>query len=107
MKRMYSLFAIAVMAMVLNGCAALGIAAPETFNQQLAVGYGTVTQLRESATMLVQTKKLSPADAMNVQMTADSARIGLDTARTIHAADPAAGQVAVNVSGNEAVTPST
>lgn len=96
MKKMYSLFAVAVMAMAINGCAMLGVATPETFNQQLAVGYGAVTQIRETATMLVVSKKLTPFDATNVQASADAARAGLDTARMLHNTDPAAGQAKLN-----------
>lgn len=87
MKKFYNAFAV-VATMLVIGCAQLGIATPQTFNQRLAVGYGAVTQVRETATTLLATSKISSADAQNVQTAADVARTGLDTARTMHATDP-------------------
>ena len=63
---------------------------PETFNQKLAVGYTTVTAVRETATKLVVAKKLNPDDAQNVQNQADTARAGLDVARDMFKATPVA-----------------
>ncbi len=72
---------------VLVACAQVGLPTAETFNQKLAVGYGTVTQIRSSALTLLQTKKINADDAQNIQNTADRAREGLDIARTLSATD--------------------
>lgn len=79
------------LAMLLTACAqmqSLGLPQPETFNQKLAVAYASVTQVRETAVQLLESGKISSADALNVQATADLARVGLDQARALHKVDP-------------------
>ena len=70
------------------GCAAL----PQSFNQNLLVSYGTVTEVRRDAVLALNGHKITADDAQNLQNLADEARKGLDIARSLHAADPAAGQ---------------
>lgn len=88
MKRLFLTILASCSISFLPACAQLGIAAPETFNQKLAVGYITVTAVRETATKLVVAKKLNPDDAQNVQNQADTARAGLDVARDMFKATP-------------------
>jgi predicted outer membrane protein len=66
------------------GCAALGLPTADTFNQKMAVAYGTVTALRTSATTLVGTGKITPDDAQNVLTQTDNARAALDIARVAY-----------------------
>lgn len=76
---------------LMAACAQLGLPTAETFNQKLAVGYGTVTQVRATATQLLTTKKIGADDAQHVQDQANNARSGLDIARGMSAKDlPAA-----------------
>jgi len=77
-------------AAALTSCAQLGIAPAETFAQKLAVGYSSVTAVRQSATTLLTAKKITADDAQNVQAQADNARAGLDIARTVSKTDPKA-----------------
>lgn len=79
-----------VLTLMLAGCAQLGLAPAETFNQRLAVGYSTVTAVRQSATTLLVAKKITAEDAQNVQRQADNARAGLDIARGLEKTDPTA-----------------
>lgn len=72
------------------GCAALGLASPQTFNQKLAVGYGTVTSIVATADTLFVAKKISPDDAQNVLDQANNAKAALDIARTASKTDLAA-----------------
>lgn len=72
---------------LLSACAALGIPGAKSFNERLAVGYSTVTTVRQSATTLVQSDAISPEDADNVQKQADHARAGLDIASTLKNVD--------------------
>lgn len=95
LKKIYAAFAVSLL-FVAAGCAQLGLAAPETFNQKLAVGYATVTQVRETATSLLVAQKIGSKDAENVQASADVARVGLDTARTMAAVDPTAANAKVD-----------
>lgn len=107
MKKLYHWVIMWFAAMLLAGCAQLGLQTPETFNQKVAVAYVTVTQVRETATQLVTTKTISAEDAMNVQSAADVARTGIDTARALHAKDPSAGMAkldSVRVGLNAVVT---
>lgn len=76
---------------VLTACAALGLPTAQTFNERLAVGYGAVTAVRNSAATLVATGKITPDDAQNVQTQADNARAALDLARTAYRSGDTAG----------------
>lgn len=68
-------------ASMLAACAQLGLPTADTFNEKLAVAYGSVTQVRSSALQLLEAKKISADDAANVNTTADTARAALDIAR--------------------------
>lgn len=89
MKRLFLVLAIAT-AGFLPACTMLGLATPETFAQKLAVGYATVTEARTVGTKLLVAKKISVADAENIQEQADVARKGLDVAREISKTSPTA-----------------
>jgi len=82
MKLRNALWAITMVAM-LSACAQLGVPTATTFNERLAVGYGTVTTVRQTATTLLTAKQISADDADNVLKTTDTARAGLDVARTL------------------------
>ena len=69
------------------GCAQLGVPAPQTFNQNLAVAASVNTEVRQTATTLLQAGKLSVADAENIQKQANTAREGLDVARSLSGTD--------------------
>lgn len=83
-------FGAYLIAFMLTACAQLGLTkAPETVNQQVAVGIASVTAVRQTATTLLASGKISVADARNVQTQADAAREGLDLARTFSGTDMA------------------
>jgi hypothetical protein len=67
---------------VAQACAVMGAPSPKTFNERIAAGYISVTEVRRTATVLVQSNSISPDDAQNIQDSADKARTGLDLART-------------------------
>lgn len=91
MRKFFALYAVAIALVLVQACSSLGLPTAQTFNERLAVGYGTVTQVRQTATQLVVAKKLGSADAQNVQTQADNARAGLDIARDLSKSDlPAA-----------------
>ncbi len=71
----------------LVACAQVGLPNADTFNQKLAVAYSAVTQVRTTATTLLQAKKISADDAQNVNNQADHARAGLDIARAVSKTD--------------------
>lgn len=91
LKHPYQAFMLLCASLLLaacSGCAQLGLPTAQTFNEKMAVAYGSVTQVRETATVLLQQKKITADDAANVLQATDVARTGLDTARKIHAVDP-------------------
>lgn len=81
-------YAAILLILMAAGCSNLGLPSPQTFNQKIAVAIGSVTAVRNSATTLLVAKKITVADAENVQTAANNARAGIDVARTIEASDP-------------------
>jgi uncharacterized protein YfiM (DUF2279 family) len=77
-------------AALLVACAQMGVPTPDTFNAKLAVGIGTVTELRQAATTLVLAHKISPDDADNVLKQTDNAAAGLTIARAMSTTDQTA-----------------
>ena len=73
---------------LVSACASLPT--PDTFNQKLAVAISTVTAVRSTATTLLQARKISADDAANVQDGANSARAGIEVARTLSKVNMAA-----------------
>lgn len=65
------------------GCAALGLPTPQSFNERLLAGYSGVTTVRAGGDALIVAKKISSADAENVQKQADNVRAGLDIASSM------------------------
>ena len=76
-----------IAALLLSACTTLGVPTVTTFNEQLAVGYTTVTTVRQTATTLLQAKKITADDGQNVLNVTDGARTGLDIARSISKTD--------------------
>ena len=83
----FKLFLAVVSFAVLTACAAIGSATPDTFNQRLAVAAASVTEMRHTATTLLQANKISVADAKNIEAQADVAREGLNIARGMSGVD--------------------
>ena len=68
-------------------CSQMGVTSPTTFNEKLAIAYGTVTQVRTTATTLLKSGKIKADDAQNVLNQTDNARAGLDIARSMSGTD--------------------
>lgn len=86
-----SYLAVLLCSALVVACTTIGSPIAETFNEKLAVGYGTVTQIRATTAQLLTAKRVTSADAQNIQVQADSARAGLDIARDLSKSDlPAA-----------------
>lgn len=80
---------VLTIALSASSCSSLGFPATQTFNQRLAVGYGTVIAVRQTATTLLVAEKITYQDAREVQQTADLARGSLDVASRLQVSDPA------------------
>ena len=68
------------------GCASIGATPAKSFDQQLAYGYATVTAVRTSAADALNVGTIQITDAQHVLIVTDTARAGLDVARTSSAA---------------------
>lgn len=82
-------YLLALLCALFVACAQLGLPAPETMRERIAAAQGASTQLRASATQLLNAKKISSADATNVLKTTDAAAEGIALAMQISATDPA------------------
>ena len=69
--------------LLLTGCAQLGLPTPQTFDQRLAVAYGTHTAVMETATAALIAKQITVDDAKQVLKLADESRVLLDAARVV------------------------
>jgi|SRR5882672_3827080 len=90
MKKLAKLFACLFLVLA-AGCASLGLPTPTTYNERLAAAYGTVTEIRRDAIVLLTAKKISADDAQNVQNQADAVRAGLDVSSAAFRAGDQAG----------------
>jgi hypothetical protein len=92
MKAILNHWKLYAAALLLTSCAQLGIPTANTFNERLAAGYGAVTEVRTTATTLLNAKKIGSSDAENVLATTDVARQGLDVARSLSKTDMTAAE---------------
>ena len=67
--------------LLLAGCAQLGFSSPQTFDQRLAVAYGTHTAIQRAAATELRAGHLKKADAQEVLTLADQSKVLLDAAR--------------------------
>ena len=95
MKKLFITPIISIL-MILTACATLGLPTADSFNERLAVGYTTITTVRESATVLLQAQKISKPDAQNVLDQTNNARTGLDVARSMSKTDMTAADAKLN-----------
>jgi hypothetical protein len=74
-----------------TGCASLGLAPAQSFDQGLAYAYGTHTAIEQTAAAAASSGAISQAEAASVLKLGDQSRQLLDSARTVEAAGNAAG----------------
>ena len=67
--------------LLLAGCAQLGLSTPQTFDQKLAVAYGTHTAIQRAAATELRAGHMKKADAQEVLTLADQSKVLLDAAR--------------------------
>lgn len=90
MKQLLQNSILILMLAILVACAQLGLATPETFNEKLAAGYVTVTEMVTTTTALLKAGKIKSDDAANIQVQVNTAKAGLDIAKQVAANDPKA-----------------
>lgn len=89
MKRLF-LWLTGLLLTLAVGCAQMGVPAPQTLSQRIAVTVSSVTAVRQSTTVLLTSNKISAADAQNIQAQADNVVAGALVARSLAGVDPAA-----------------
>jgi hypothetical protein len=67
--------------LLLSGCAQLGLAPAQNFDQKLAYAYGTHTAVLNATTASLNGKSITSADAEQVLKLANESRTLLDAAR--------------------------
>lgn len=82
MTRFLSRLILSGLLVALSACATF-----KTFNEKVALGYTTVTQVRDTTKTLLESDHISVNDAQNVQKQADNVREGIDIAREMKAND--------------------
>lgn len=80
------LFLLAAFVIVLSACSTLN------FDQRLAIMISGVTEVRTQTLTALRAKKITPNDAQNLQDQADTARAGLEIARTLYGSNPQAAE---------------
>ncbi len=75
--------ALTLLALSCTGCQQLGLTPAETVNQKLAYSYVAVTQVRQTASGLLQQKQITVSDAKHVLAITDLARASLDKANAL------------------------
>lgn len=74
-------YIVAILFLLLSGCAQLGLAPAKSFDQNVAYGYSTLASVRVSAAQALKTGVIEKDDAERVLALSDQARSGLDAAR--------------------------
>src|SRR5580692_1075775 len=90
MKNITSAFVACVLSFLV-GCASLGLAKPQSFDEQLAQAYGVHTAVLTATTQSLQGGQITSADAHAIDQQAGNARALLDAARQAEQAGDASG----------------
>jgi hypothetical protein len=70
-----------LLALILFGCAQLGVQPAKSLDEQLAYGYASLATVRTTAANALNTHVISVSDAQHVQTIADECRSALDGGR--------------------------
>lgn len=73
---------------LLVACASLGLLSPKTFEDKLTAAVATHTAAANTVALLLNQKKISSADAENIQAQLVELRKGLDIARSMGKVNP-------------------
>lgn len=87
---------ISLLALMLAGCAALGVPKADTFNKQIVVANGIVESIAETAGTLYSAGKISTEEKDDVHLQGTEARVTIELLRKLHATDPLAAENRIN-----------
>lgn len=88
MRQVQRYLGVALLALLV-GCASLGVPEADTFNKKAAVAYSLNYEVKTQATTLFHAGKITKADAQRVLDNADIAAASIESARKVHATNPA------------------
>jgi hypothetical protein len=88
LKRIKEFWALAVAAMLLSGCASMGVEAPKEFNDRVAVGVMSATTSLQTITVLVNAEKLTPDEGIQMVEGVHQAKVALQGLRAVWKTDP-------------------
>jgi hypothetical protein len=81
-----------LLALLLIGCASLGVPTPKTFNQRAAAATASVNAASQTVLTLLQARKITPAESDRYIDRTEDAQRGIDLARSIYPTSPADAQ---------------
>lgn len=87
---------IAAFAVLVAGCAALGVPKADTFNKQVVVANSIVESVATTAASLHAAGKISDDDRASVYQQGTEARAAIELTRQLHATDPLAAENRLN-----------
>lgn len=91
MKRIATSYtSILLLALCIAGCSTFGIPPADTFNKKAAAAVTSVNTASQLSLTLLQARKISPDESDRYIDRAEEAQKGIDLARSVHSADPAA-----------------
>lgn len=85
MNKIRNAFTLLGFILVLAGCASIGAAPAQSFDEKLAYAYGTHTAVEQAAAASVTSGAISKADGEAVLALADQSKALLDSARAVEA----------------------
>lgn len=69
--------------LILAACGSIGAIAPKAFSDKVAAGYASIAVSHDMAATLLDGRVISSADSMNIDKQLETAREGINIARTL------------------------
>lgn len=79
---------VAYLCFILAACGALGVAAPQTFNEKAAAATISVNSASQTVLTLLQARKISPDESDKYIAALEDAQKAIDATRVIYKTDP-------------------
>jgi hypothetical protein len=83
--KLFRILTACLLGALLSACGT--VTTPKSTKEAIMVSYPAIAGVRDVATNLLLSAKITPADARNIQAQADAVRAGLDIAKDIFTAD--------------------
>ena len=80
-------FIPALLALLIVGCATVGVFPRDDFSDQVAAGYATIAAAHDMSATLLDGRVIGSKDSANIDRQLETAREGIDIARTLSGQD--------------------